>query len=74
MARIQLVETSLRDGNQSLWGAMGVTTANNLAIAQVMDRVTVVRSTQKRGVRVTSQLEEVDPDLAKLIEVLGVKA
>ncbi len=39
MARIQLVETSLRDGNQSLWGAMGVTTANNLAIAPVMDRV-----------------------------------
>ncbi|MFM1885007.1 MAG: 2-oxoglutarate carboxylase large subunit [Pseudomonadota bacterium] len=39
MARIQLVETSLRDGNQSLWGALGVTTANNLAIAPVMDRV-----------------------------------
>lgn len=39
MADIQLVETSLRDGNQSLWGALGVTTANTLAIAPVMDRV-----------------------------------
>jgi oxaloacetate decarboxylase (Na+ extruding) subunit alpha len=39
MADIELVETSLRDGNQSLWGALGVTTANTLAIAPVMDRV-----------------------------------
>lgn len=39
MADVQLVETSLRDGNQSLWGALGVTTANTLAIAPVMDRV-----------------------------------
>ena len=39
MADIEFVETSLRDGNQSLWGALGVTTANTLAIAPVMDRV-----------------------------------
>ena len=39
MADIDIVETSLRDGNQSLWGALGVTTANTLAIAPVMDRV-----------------------------------
>src|SRR3972149_2685973 len=32
-------------------------------------RVNIVRSTQKRGVRVTSQLEDVAPDVAKLIEV-----
>lgn len=39
MAEIQLVETSLRDGNQSLWGATGVDTAKTLTIAPVMDRV-----------------------------------
>jgi oxaloacetate decarboxylase alpha subunit len=36
---LQLVETSLRDGNQSLWAALGVDTANTLTIAPVMDRV-----------------------------------
>jgi oxaloacetate decarboxylase (Na+ extruding) subunit alpha len=39
MADIQLVETSLRDGNQSLWGATGIDTARTLTIAKVMDRV-----------------------------------
>jgi oxaloacetate decarboxylase (Na+ extruding) subunit alpha len=39
MANIQLVETSLRDGNQSLWSALGVDTARSLTIAPVMDRV-----------------------------------
>ena len=39
MADIELVETSLRDGNQSLWGAVGVDTARTLTIAPVMDRV-----------------------------------
>ena len=39
MADIQLVETSLRDGNQSLWGATGINTAMTLSIAPVMDRV-----------------------------------
>ena len=39
MADIELVETSLRDGNQSLWAALGVNTANTLSIAPVMDRV-----------------------------------
>ncbi len=39
MADIQLVDTSLRDGNQSLWGATGLTTAHILQIAPVMDRV-----------------------------------
>lgn len=38
MAEIQLVETSLRDGNQSLWGALGIDTARTLAIAPVMER------------------------------------
>lgn len=39
MARMQLVETSLRDGNQSLWGATGLNTGMILQIAPVMDRV-----------------------------------
>lgn len=39
MANIQLVETSLRDGNQSLWAALGIDTAKTLSIAPVMDRV-----------------------------------
>lgn len=39
MADVQLVETSLRDGNQCLWAALGVDTAKTLAIAPVMDRV-----------------------------------
>ena len=38
MAKIEIVETSLRDGNQCLWGALGVTTANTLTIAPVMER------------------------------------
>ena len=39
MSDVQLVETSLRDGNQSLWGATGIDTAMTLTIAPVMDRV-----------------------------------
>ena len=39
MAELRMVETSLRDGNQSLWAALGVDTARTLAIAPVMDRV-----------------------------------
>ena len=38
MANIRLVETSLRDGNQSLWAALGVDTARTLTIAPVMER------------------------------------
>ena len=39
MANVSIVETSLRDGNQSLWAALGVDTARTLTIAPVMDRV-----------------------------------
>ena len=39
MAKVQIVETSLRDGNQCLWSALGVDTAKTLTIAPVMDRV-----------------------------------
>ncbi len=39
MAEIGLVDTSLRDGNQSLWGAVGIDTAKTLTIAPLMDQV-----------------------------------
>ena len=39
MSKVQLVETSLRDGNQCLWSALGVDTAKTLTVAPVMDRV-----------------------------------
>ncbi len=39
MADVQLVETSLRDGNQCVWAALGLDTARTLTIAPVMDRV-----------------------------------
>jgi oxaloacetate decarboxylase (Na+ extruding) subunit alpha len=36
---IEIVDTTTRDGNQSLWGATGLTTPDVLAIAPTMDRV-----------------------------------
>jgi oxaloacetate decarboxylase alpha subunit len=39
MTEIQLVDVSLRDGNQSLWGATGLATAHILQIAPVLDRI-----------------------------------
>ena len=37
--RIDIVDTTMRDGNQSLWGAMGLTTPDLLAIAPAAERV-----------------------------------
>ncbi len=39
MADIRLVDVSIRDGNQSLWGATGLNTSQMLAIAPVIERV-----------------------------------
>src|SRR2546430_1971877 len=39
VAEIALVDTSLRDGNQSTWAAVGIDTAKTLTVAPVMDRV-----------------------------------
>src|SRR5215472_3734251 len=39
MASVEIVETSLRDGNQCLWAALGIDTAKTLTIAPVMDQV-----------------------------------
>jgi oxaloacetate decarboxylase alpha subunit len=36
---IEVVDTTTRDGNQSLWGATGLTTPDVVAIAPTMDRV-----------------------------------
>ena len=36
---VEIVDTSTRDGNQSLWSATGLTTPDILAIAPTMDRV-----------------------------------
>jgi len=39
MGKIKLVDVCIRDGNQSLWGAMQMRTAQDLAVAPIMDRV-----------------------------------
>jgi oxaloacetate decarboxylase (Na+ extruding) subunit alpha len=39
MAQLELVDVSLRDGNQSLWGATGLRTAHVAQIAPVLNRV-----------------------------------
>lgn len=39
MATIKLVDVSIRDGNQSIWSATGLNSAQILQIAPVMDRV-----------------------------------
>jgi oxaloacetate decarboxylase alpha subunit len=39
MSKLKLIDVSIRDGNQSLWGATGLNTAQILAIAPVMNRV-----------------------------------
>jgi len=39
MGEIQVLDVSIRDGNQSLWGATGLTTPQILQIAPVLDRI-----------------------------------
>ena len=39
MVDVQLADVSLRDGNQSLWGATGLRTEHILHIAPVLNRV-----------------------------------
>jgi oxaloacetate decarboxylase alpha subunit len=39
MANIRLIETSLRDGQQCLWAALGIDTARTLSIAPALERV-----------------------------------
>jgi oxaloacetate decarboxylase alpha subunit len=39
MANLQLIDVSIRDGNQSLWGAVGLDTPQILSVAPLLDRV-----------------------------------
>jgi oxaloacetate decarboxylase alpha subunit len=39
MAEVGLVDVSVRDGNQSLWGATGLRTAHVLQVAPILERV-----------------------------------
>lgn len=39
MAKIELIDVTMRDGNQSLWGATGLNTAMMASIAPTVDRV-----------------------------------
>ena len=39
MAEIKIVDVSIRDGNQSLWGAVGMNTPQILQIAPTLDRI-----------------------------------
>jgi len=39
MANIELIDVSIRDGNQSLWGAVGLDTPQVLSVAPLLDRV-----------------------------------
>jgi oxaloacetate decarboxylase alpha subunit len=39
MATVQLIDVSIRDGNQSLWSAVGLNTPQILSIAPMLDRV-----------------------------------
>src|SRR5579872_992456 len=39
MARIKLVDVSIRDGNQSIWSATGLNTAQTLEIAPLLERI-----------------------------------
>ena len=44
VSSIEFVDTTTRDGNQSLWSATGLTTPDVLAIAPTMDRVGLPRA------------------------------
>jgi oxaloacetate decarboxylase (Na+ extruding) subunit alpha len=62
LSDVHVVDTSLRDGNQSLWGAMGMSTATVLGAAPVMasagyEVVELINSTIM-GVAVRSHRED----------------
>ena len=63
MAEVQLVETSLRDGNQSLWAAVGLDTPMMLQIAPVMDRVgfKAIDFTTSTHMAVAARFKQNDP-------------
>ena len=60
---VDIVDTTTRDGNQSLWGATGLTTADVLGIAPTMDRVGfhAVDSTSSTHMAVAVRFHREDP-------------
>ena len=60
---MKLVETSLRDGNQSLWGATGLNTPMMLQIAPVMDQVgfEAIDFTTSTHMAVAARFKQEDP-------------
>jgi oxaloacetate decarboxylase alpha subunit len=62
VAEVQLVDVSVRDGNQSLWGATGLRTAHILQIAPALNRVGFraldFLSSTAMGVAVRTHLED----------------
>ena len=63
MADVQIVETSLRDGNQSLWAAVGMDTAMMLSIAPAMERVgfKAIDFTTSTHMAVAARFKQNDP-------------
>ena len=63
MADVQIVETSLRDGNQSLWAAVGLDTAMMLSIAPAMERVgfKAIDFTTSTHMAVAARFKQNDP-------------
>ena len=62
MAEVRLVDVSLRDGNQSLWGATGLTTKHIVQGGALLDRVGFraldYTSSTHMGVAVRMHLED----------------
>jgi oxaloacetate decarboxylase alpha subunit len=60
---VEFVDTTTRDGNQSLWGATGLTTSDVLAIAPTLDRVgyTALDFTSSTHLAVSVRFHREDP-------------
>ncbi len=63
MADIRMVETSLRDGNQCLWAALGIDTARTLSVAPIMDQVgfKAIDFTTSTHMAVAARFKKEDP-------------
>jgi oxaloacetate decarboxylase alpha subunit len=63
MSKVEFVDVTLRDGNQSLWGAMGMRTRDVLPIASALDRTgyKVVEFTNSMMMGVAVKTHREDP-------------
>jgi oxaloacetate decarboxylase alpha subunit len=61
--RVEIVDTTTRDGNQSLWSATGLTTPDVLSIAPTMDRIgfTALDFTSSTHMAVSVRFHKEDP-------------